>query len=54
MVIEDWIDCTCGAYQNVRRLNEITVEPTREDVARARTARMRIASLLLAVAYRYR
>lgn len=25
-VIEDWIECECGAYQNVRRLNEITVE----------------------------
>jgi hypothetical protein len=26
-VIEDWIECTCGAFQNIRRLNEITVEP---------------------------
>jgi hypothetical protein len=26
-VIEDWIHCECGAYQNVRRLTEITVEP---------------------------
>jgi hypothetical protein len=26
-VIEDWIECACGAFQNVRRLNEITVEP---------------------------
>lgn len=25
-VIEDWIECECGAYQNVRRLNEITIE----------------------------
>jgi sarcosine oxidase delta subunit len=26
-IIEDWIHCGCGAYQNVRRLTEITVEP---------------------------
>jgi len=26
-VVEDWILCACGAYQNLRRLNEITVEP---------------------------
>lgn len=25
-VVEDWIACACGAYQNVRCLNEITVE----------------------------
>jgi aerobic-type carbon monoxide dehydrogenase small subunit (CoxS/CutS family) len=25
-VIEDWMECECGAYQNIRRLNEITVE----------------------------
>ncbi len=25
-VVEDWIECECGAYQNIRRLNEITVE----------------------------
>ncbi len=25
-VVEDWIACVCGAYQNVRCLNEITVE----------------------------
>ena len=25
VVIEDWMECTCGAYQNVRRLNEISV-----------------------------
>ena len=25
-IVEDWIECSCGAYQNVRRLNEITVE----------------------------
>lgn len=24
IVVEDWIRCTCGAYQNVRRLNEIS------------------------------
>ena len=27
VVIEDWMECTCGAYQNLRRLNEITIEP---------------------------
>ena len=27
VVIEDWMECACGAYQNLRRLNEITVEP---------------------------
>jgi hypothetical protein len=26
VVIEDWMHCACGAYQNVRRLNEISVE----------------------------
>lgn len=26
VVVEDWLRCTCGAYQNVRRLNEISVE----------------------------
>jgi sarcosine oxidase delta subunit len=26
VVVEDWMHCACGAYQNVRRLNEITVE----------------------------
>ena len=26
VVVEDWIECECGAYQNVRRLNEITIE----------------------------
>ena len=25
-VIEDWMHCPCGAYQNVRRLSEIHVE----------------------------
>jgi hypothetical protein len=25
-VVEDWIHCDCGAYQNIRCLNEITVE----------------------------
>jgi hypothetical protein len=25
-IVEDWIECQCGAYQNVRRLNEITIE----------------------------
>jgi hypothetical protein len=25
-IIEDWIECECGAYQNLRRLNEITIE----------------------------
>lgn len=25
-VVEDWIECACGAYQNVKRLNEITIE----------------------------
>lgn len=27
VIVEDWIVCSCGAYQNVRRLNEIHVEP---------------------------
>lgn len=26
VVVEDWMHCACGAYQNVRRLNEISVE----------------------------
>ena len=26
VVIEDWIECACGAYQNIRRLNEISIE----------------------------
>lgn len=26
-IIEDWVECVCGAYQNLRRLNEITIEP---------------------------
>lgn len=26
VVVEDWIHCSCGAYQNIRRLNEISVE----------------------------
>jgi hypothetical protein len=26
VIVEDWIVCSCGAYQNVRRLNEISVE----------------------------
>jgi sarcosine oxidase delta subunit len=26
VVVEDWMHCPCGAYQNVRRLNEITVQ----------------------------
>jgi hypothetical protein len=25
-VIEDWMECECGAYQNSRRLSEISVE----------------------------
>ncbi len=25
-VVEDWVHCECGAYQNIRCLNEITVE----------------------------
>ncbi len=25
-LIEDWLECECGAYQNVRRMSEITVE----------------------------
>jgi hypothetical protein len=27
VVVEDWLHCTCGAYQNIRRLNEISVDP---------------------------
>ena len=26
IVVEDWLLCSCGAYQNVRQLTEITVE----------------------------
>jgi hypothetical protein len=26
VVVEDWMLCACGAYQNIRRLNEISVE----------------------------
>jgi sarcosine oxidase delta subunit len=26
VVVEDWMHCPCGAYQNIRRLNEITVQ----------------------------
>jgi hypothetical protein len=26
VIVEDWISCECGAYQNVRRLNEIVVD----------------------------
>lgn len=25
-LIEDWFECECGAYQNVRCLNEITIQ----------------------------
>ncbi len=25
-VIEDWIECACGAYQNLRSITEITIE----------------------------
>ena len=25
-LVEDWIACKCGAYQNLRCVNEITVE----------------------------
>ena len=31
VVIEDWLECECGAYQNVRRMSEISVEPIRKD-----------------------
>jgi len=26
VVVEDWLHCPCGAYQNIRRLTEITIE----------------------------
>ncbi len=26
-VVEDWLECECGAYQNTRRIAEIHVEP---------------------------
>ena len=26
VIVEDWMHCPCGAYQNIRRLTEITVE----------------------------
>jgi hypothetical protein len=25
-IVEDWFECRCGAYQNLRCLSEITVE----------------------------
>lgn len=25
-IVEDWVACTCGAFQNIRRLHSITVE----------------------------
>jgi hypothetical protein len=25
-VVEDWMECECGAYQNVRSMSEISVE----------------------------
>lgn len=28
-VIEDWVPCDCGAFQNVRRVNEIIISPLR-------------------------
>ena len=54
VVVEDWMRCTCGAYQNVRRLNEIRVEAAREQLARAREGRayahLTFLAVLLAVA----
>jgi hypothetical protein len=35
-VIEDWLECECGAYQNLRRMSEIIVEPIRKDKAEQR------------------
>lgn len=26
VIVEDWITCPCGAYQNVRRLHEMVVD----------------------------
>ena len=26
VLVEYWMHCTCGAYQNIRRINEITVD----------------------------
>jgi hypothetical protein len=26
VIVEDWVTCACGAYQNVRRLHEMIVE----------------------------
>ena len=26
VVVEDWVTCSCGAYQNVRRVHEMVVE----------------------------
>jgi hypothetical protein len=28
VIVEDWITCACGAYQNVRRLHEMVVDGT--------------------------
>ena len=34
VIVEDWIVCSCGAYQNVRRLNEIQRRGAREQPVR--------------------
>ena len=26
VLVEDWVSCACGAYQNVRRVHEMVVE----------------------------
>ena len=26
MIVEDWFECDCGAFQNVRRVNEVVVD----------------------------
>ena len=30
-IFEDWIACTCGAFQNIRRLHSITIETIRHE-----------------------
>jgi len=37
VIVEDWVTCPCGAYQNVRRVHEMVVQgPETEGGAGAR------------------
>ena len=31
VIVETWLLCACGAYQNARRVNEIRIEPLGSD-----------------------